>query len=102
MDAQIVLHDHYETRFGIFNHPHNKSRPLASVAMFPCEDSVRCAGITAAYEEFAMKNYKELWGLSVEEFMHQPVYIVRMMREVTDRIMKRRAAAVGSLPGILK
>ena len=102
VDAQIVLRDQYESQFGIYDHRHNKSRPLASVGMMPYEDSVRCAGVFAAYEDYAMKNYREIWGLSVEEFMHQPVYIVRMMREITDRVIKRRAAAASGFPGLPK
>lgn len=88
------MQDAYESRFGIFNHATNKSRPLASVAMFPSEDTVAATALYDAYEEYARNGYKEIWGLSVGEFLNQPRYIVEMMREITIQVMKRKSSAL--------
>ena len=90
IDARIVMQDQYESRFHIFNHYAVSNRPLASVAMHPCEDSLLNSVMWSVYEEFALKRYQEVWGLSVEEFLNLPQYKVRMMREIADELNEKR------------
>lgn len=41
-----------------------------------------------------MMNYKELWGLSLDEFLHRPMHEVALLREMSEQIAKKRAAAI--------
>ena len=98
IDARIIMQDQYETRFGIYNHMSRNDRPLASVAMFPCEDTVQNSVIYEDYEEFALKRYHDVWGLSVEEFLGLPQYKVRMMREIADAVAAKRNSILTDPP----
>lgn len=93
-DARIVMQDQYEQRYGIFNHRASKDRPLASVAMHPCEDSLQNSLLYEACEEYASLNYRETWGLSLTEFLNQPRYVVEMMKAITTDVIKKKALAV--------
>lgn len=97
VDAQIVMSDYYDVRFGLFNHAESKARPLSSVAMFPCENYTERAPLYDAYKEYAERNYKEIWGLSVKEFLDLPQYIVRMMRSITVDIMASKESAISEV-----
>lgn len=100
--ARITLQDAYETRFGIFDHFSAHDRPLASVEMFECENFTEQSVFYDAYLEFAEKNYREIWGLNVQEFLGQPQYIVKMMREITTKIMEKKASMLKDLEDATK
>lgn len=102
VDAQIVMGDYYDARFGLFNHAESKARPLSSVAMFPCENYTERTPIYDAYKEYAERNYKELWGLSVKEFLDLPQYIVRMIRSITVDIMASKNTALEEVERSIK
>lgn len=90
VDARTVMQDQYETRLGIYNHQLSKDRPLASVAMFPCENFTERSPLYDALEEYADGSFKEVWGLTVTEFLNLPQYQVRMIRDLTKEVLKRR------------
>ena len=96
LDAKIVMQDQYDRRYGLLT-PKSAKHPLVSVLMHPCENTTMHTTLYDLYEEYALKNYQELWGLSVDEFVHRPVWMVEMMREVADEVLKKRAAAVESM-----
>lgn len=97
VDSRIVLQDIYETKTGIYNHFASKDRPLASVAMFPCEDTAGNSPLYDNLEEFAEKGYYELWGLNLKEFLSLPQYQVKILREITTRIYNEKKAVAANL-----
>ena len=99
IDARIVMHDQYEMRYGVFNHLAAHKDPLSSVAMHPCEDTFTDSKLAELCEEYALLNYHEMWGLSLDEFLRRPTYEVQMLREISERVSKKRAAAVDLTAG---
>lgn len=97
VDARIVMQDQYEYQFGIFNHGAASSRPFSSVAMFPSENYTERSAYYDALTEYAEGNYREIWGLDIQQFLDQPQYIVKMMREITNNVMQKKIQAIGDV-----
>ena len=93
LDARVVMQDQYDVRYGLLS-PELAHHPLASVLMQPCEDMTRNSALYDLYEEYAVKNYRELWGIGVDEYLNRPVWVVEMMREIADHVLEKRSAAV--------
>ena len=91
------MQDQYEYQFGIFNHGAAGNRPFSSVAMFPSENYTERSNYYDALTEYAEGNYKEIWGLNIHEFLNQPPYMVRMMREITNNVMQKKIQAIGDV-----
>lgn len=97
LETKIFMQDQYEVRTGIFDHVTNgKERPLSSVAMFPCEDFVANGRTYDILLKYARDNYREMWGLSIEEFMSLPQWKVRLMEKVSDEVMKKKTAEINN------
>jgi phosphoserine aminotransferase len=95
VESKMVLYDVYETRHGIFNHHGaSKSRPLASVAFHNSENFTEQSVLQDAIEEYAFENYREVWGLSLSEFLALPHYQVKMLRDTMPRIAERKRKAL--------
>lgn len=90
VDAKIVMQDQYEYRFGIFNHGAVKDRPMSSVAMFESENYTERSLYYDALTEYAEGGYRDIWGLDVHEFLNQPTYIVKMMKEITHNVIAKK------------
>ena len=101
LDAHIVMRDQYELRYGIMS-PEQQRHPLSSVLMHPCEEVASTGKLRDLYEEFATKQYREMWGLSVDEFFDRPIWVVDMMREISDEVLRKRGRAVESLTNSAK
>lgn len=97
VDARIIMQDQYEYTFGIYNHSADNKRPFSSVAMFPCENYTERSAYYDALLEYAEGNYREIWGLNVQEFLNQPQYLVKMMREISKDVMTRKMQAIDSV-----
>lgn len=97
IEARIVLTELYETRYKIHDHHHDRSRPLASVAMFPSENVVENGMLYDTLEEFGGKNYREIWGLSLAEYLRLPRYMVQMLQKATERLIERRETMLSNL-----
>lgn len=91
------MQDQYEDQFGIFNHGAARDRPFSSVAMFPCENYTERSAYYDALVEYAEGNYQEIWGLNVLEFLNQPQYMVKMMREVTREVLQKKSQAIDAV-----
>lgn len=98
VDAKIVMYDQYETRYGIYDHltprPSTEVRPLASVAMHPSENFTEGGIMYDSLLNYAEKNYKEIWGLNLTEFLNLPCYMTKMLREITDMVHEKKNKAI--------
>lgn len=96
------MQDQYEHRFGIFDHSSSQNRPLSSVAMFECENYTERSAYYDALLEYAEGNYKEIWGLNIDEFLNRPQYIVKMMRMATEEVMKKKINVINDVSSQVK
>lgn len=100
IDIRQVMQDQYETYFGICNHLDPETRiknPLASVEMHPCENFTEASPLYDSLEEYANSMYRDIWGLSVTEFLNLPRYMTKMMREITQKVAKDRTKSANSV-----
>lgn len=99
IEAKIVMTEAYESRFGIFNHMSEeaKQRPLASVAMFPSENTTDRGLFYDAAMEFSRNNYREIWGYTLSEFLSMPQWKVKMIRDITQEVLQSRVKAIDGL-----
>jgi hypothetical protein len=103
VDADIILYDLYETNFGIFNHiGASKQRPLASVAMHPCEDNTHSSRTYEIIEQFASRGIGELFKISVLEYLALPTDICIKMLEVASMDSSKKNTALANIEASLK
>ena len=97
LETRIFMQDQYEIRTGIFDHITNgKERPLSSVAMFPSEDFTSNGRTYDMLQKYAHGNYREIWGLSIEEYLQLPQWKTRMMEKIADEILKKKTVALNA------
>lgn len=91
VDTRIVLQDVYETEFGIFDHLKNSAaRPLSSVAMHPAEDINTDSLLEESIRTYVVKGIKELYGLSLIEFLELPMDIIAMLLNIASEEQSRQ------------
>lgn len=95
------MYEYYETVYQIHNHLSSNSRdtakPLASVAMHPCENYTEGSAMYDSLTLYAEMNYKEVWGLSVVDYLNLPAYFARMLREITAEVNEKKRKAIESV-----
>lgn len=68
-----MLLEQYETVFGIYNHQAvDPSRPMASVAMHPAENTSEGGLLDERLQQFVDKKVSHYFGLSLKEFLDYP------------------------------
>lgn len=70
--------------------------------MFPSENFTERSKLYDAYEEYAENQIREVWGLSIAEYLDQPQFIVRMMREQTKEILARKTSIISDIQNDVK
>lgn len=93
----MVISDGIEHALGIFPHLSTKDRPLSSVAMHPCHDTVAYSTFQDAAEEFVENNYYAIFGLDLMAFLSLPQHMVRTLREIGQRNAKARKNAISAV-----
>lgn len=97
------MQDQYEIRTGIFDHITNGvQRPLSSVAMFPCEDFSANGRTYDLLYKYAKGNYREIWGLSIEDYLKLPQWKTSMMEKIADEILKKKTQTIDTELGKLR
>jgi hypothetical protein len=85
-DAKLVLSDLYETTYGIYDHINpSKGRPLASVALHESEDNTTTSNLYEAIERYHQKGIKDLFGLSITEYLDLPTEICIKLMDIATR-----------------
>jgi|DEB19_MinimDraft_2_1074335.scaffolds.fasta_scaffold42397_2 hypothetical protein len=100
------MYDQYETWYGIYDHltprEPSEARPLASVAMHESENYTEGGVLYDSLMNYAEKNYKEIWGLNLTQFLSLPCYMTKMLREITDMVHEKKVKAVEDAEQVLK
>lgn len=98
VDAKVVMREMYETRFGIHNHLNKFSkRPLASVAFHGAENTIKDSMLEETLKTYANRNIKDIFGLTVLEFLELPMDVVSLMLDIADQISAKKE---GDIDGI--
>lgn len=103
IDAQIVLKDLYDTEYGIYNHLNrSRKRPLASVAMHEAEDINTGSLLEEVLRIYTQKNIKDIFNLSLLEYLDLPRDIIQMLNTIADETMAKRHSTVDDIEKSIK
>lgn len=94
------MYDLYETNYGIFNHLNstlNKNRPLASVAMFECEDINNNSLLEQVTRTYVKKGIKDVFGLNLNEFLNLPKDIIEILISISDEERRNKENIMSSV-----
>lgn len=95
VDAQLVMRDLYEGKYGIYNHiGKSKIRPLSSIASHPCEDINTGSMLESSMMVYIEKRIKDHFGLTLLEYLQQPMDVVEMMNRISDDHNSKRAKEI--------
>lgn len=88
-DAQLLLLERYETKYGICNHNVNSNnRPLLLQAIHPTEDITTNGLLEERIEQFAELRIGKYFNISFTEFINQPREVVVKMINVATKMQK--------------
>ena len=99
IDGRIILQDVYETHYGIYNHLQQSSqrRPLASVAMHTCEDVNTNSQLETVLRSYHTRGVKDLFGLSIIEFLELPMDVVDMLFTICSEIQASKSSTLNQV-----
>lgn len=92
------MYDLYETRYGIFDHRKSgKKRPWASVALHESEDICETSSLTEAIENYHGRGIKELFGLSVVEYLNLPSDVCLTLMIIANREAAKKSVLANKM-----
>lgn len=95
MSLQLLLREAHEQTFGIFNHiTDSKYRPLAVVAMHDKENSGEYSAMHRVIYKYMQYDIKNLFGLSIAEFLAHPRHECEWMYKAAADHMAREAPKI--------
>lgn len=98
VEIKIIMGDLYETEYQIYDHLNTrKSRPLSSVAYHESEDINKGSLLKEAFSMYISRGIKDIYGLSILEFLELPKDIVELMFLVADEEPAKKAKAIAEL-----
>lgn len=98
LETKIHLGEVYETKMGLFNHFVKGVSPLASVEMHPFHDLSKFSTFADVLVEYDELQIKDLWGLSLKEFLSYPTHRTKMIREISRELLANRKKV--TIPGL--
>ena len=91
IDGRLVMQDLYEAKYGIYNHlDPNNTKLLSSVAMHACEDTTENSILEEIIRSYMVKNIKDLYGLSLIEFLDLPMDIIDLLFKIGNEDIARK------------
>lgn len=88
----MVLRDRYETLFQIYNHSLEASdHPFALIMMNWNEDVVSHGTLYERMRQYIDMEIQKYFGLSFNEFIDQPTYVVMLQLEVAEARLRKEA-----------
>lgn len=88
-EAAIVLRDTYDLTYGIFDHEHDLSRPLALVGKHEREDTTEYGALYRVIYQFNTYEVNKNWGLNLSEFLELPREIGRLLLRISSENSER-------------
>lgn len=103
IDAQIVLRQFYETKFGIFDHILNgNQRPLSTVALYDAEENGPSSLLYSRIESYMRSEVYKHTGLNLVEFLNLPREIVQLIFRITENKTHTEGQALSEVQQQLK
>ena len=95
-EARVYLAEIYETKFGIYNHATDKSRPLASVGVHDAEKYIENSYWRSSMRKYFTQKVYEKTGMSPTQFMDLPVNYSKLLLEELTVLNKQDENAANS------
>ena len=77
--TDYLLDEAYDQTYGIFDHQHNRTRPLAHVAMHPAEDTFSTDPMRIRLREYIKHGVKEITGIDFITLLDMSTYDVELI-----------------------
>lgn len=85
-DAKLLMMEHYETLFRIYNHdappPQGQSSDFALIGLHPAEDTLSSSLMRERMEQFAHHKVGDYFNISWLDYLKLPVEQAAMMMEI--------------------
>lgn len=88
--SKLVLREHYETYYQIYNHDEFYVPPLSLVTMHPKERYLPYSRRRRLMENYTLYGIHELYGLNIREFLEQPRCDVELLLELAMEHKRRK------------
>ena len=79
VNSQIVMHDLYETTYGIYDHTRKDSHPFSSVLFNEVEDSSIGSLLEADVEAYKKHRIGDIFHLNLLEFLNLPSPVAELL-----------------------
>lgn len=98
MDAIQLLYNFYDTEYKIYNHAQDSNkRPLANIAFHACENINDDSLLESVMRMYVVKSIKDIFGLSLVEYLDLPIDIVEMLNGIADKENTKKANVVSNI-----
>lgn len=91
--AQIMMSIGYDITTGVYDHNQNPGEPMAVEAAHPSESYFKESGIYKAMERYERQKIKDVYNLSLIEYLSLPREYIDMMTNQLMEIASRKKAA---------
>lgn len=92
------MYSFYDTEYKIYNHAQdNSKRPLSSIAFHECENINDNSLLESVMRMYVVKSIKDIFGLSLTEYMDLPIDIVEMLNGIADKENTKKANVVSNI-----
>lgn len=89
----MALREHYETFFGIYDHDGENVPLMATVLSHDKEKFLPYSRFTQMSRKYIDYGIKELWGLTLDEFLDRPRAEVEMLLDIAADQKRKKAHA---------
>jgi hypothetical protein len=98
VDSAIVLGSAYDVEYGVHNHFKQAiAKPLSSVAFHDVENPNDGSLMETILRIYIAKNIREIYGLSIAEYLEMPVDVVDMLNRSADEENRRKSNIAASV-----
>lgn len=103
VDAQLILRQFYETRFGVFDHiKEGDKRPMSTVALYDTEENGRSSALYSRIENIVESKVLDYVRMSLVDFLALPREYTTLLIELAMKKVTREGAMVEGLQQQLK
>lgn len=97
-DAQLVLRQFYETKFGVFDHIQNADqRPMSTVALYDTEENGQTSVLYSRIEQYIKSSILKHTGLNLTEFLSLPREIVQWIFKVSENQLRVEGESINAV-----
>ena len=96
------MSDMYDMHYGLYNHVSNTAHPLSTVLFLDKENVMSGSVLERSIERYLESGLKEIYGMSLNEYMEIPMDYMEVLIKLSDKEKKRRAESLKEIEEKMK